>query len=65
MFDPWVGKIPPRGENGNPLEYSCLDNLMERGAWWATVHRVIKSLTQLKQLSTHILCQWIFLSLDW
>ena len=35
-----------------PLQYSCLENLMERGAWWATVHRVIKSQTQLKRLST-------------
>ena len=31
--------------NGNPLEYSCLGNLMDRGAWWATVHRVPKSRT--------------------
>ena len=62
MFDPWVGKIPSRGENGNPLSYSCLENLMDRGAWWAIAHRVIKSLTQLKRLSTHIPCQWIFLS---
>ena len=34
-FDPWVEKIP--GEwNGNPLQYSCLENSMDRGAWWAT-----------------------------
>ena len=38
-----VGLIPgsgraPGGGNGNPLQYSCLGNLMERGAWWATVH---------------------------
>ena len=31
------------GRHGNPLEYSCLENPMDRGAWWATVHRVIKS----------------------
>ena len=31
--------------NGNPLQYSCLENLMDRGAWWATVHRVAKSQT--------------------
>ena len=36
---PWVGKIPGEG-NGNPLQNSCLKNLMERGAWWATVHGV-------------------------
>ena len=32
---------------GNPLQYSCLENPMDRGAWWATVHRVAKSQTQL------------------
>ena len=31
--------------NGNPLQYSCLENPMNRGAWWATVHRVAKSQT--------------------
>ena len=30
----------PGGGHGNPLQYSCLENPMERGAWWATVHRV-------------------------
>ena len=35
------------------LWYSCLGNLMDRGAWWATVRRVTKSQTQLKQLSMH------------
>ena len=33
--------------NGTPLQYSCLDNPMDRGAWWAVVHRVAKSRTQL------------------
>ena len=33
--------------NGNPLEYSCLENSMDRGAWWATVHGVTESQTQL------------------
>ena len=32
--------------NGNPLQYSCLENPMDRGAWWATVHRVAKSRTR-------------------
>ena len=36
---------PPRERNGTPLQYSCLGNLMDRGAWWATVHGVAKSLT--------------------
>ena len=39
---PGLGRFP--GErNGNPLQYSCLENPMDRGAWWATVHRVAKS----------------------
>ena len=37
----------PRGGNGKPLQYSCLENFMDRGAWWATVHRVTKAQTQL------------------
>ena len=40
-------------EHGNPLQYSCLENPMDRGACWATVHGIAKSLTQLKRLSTH------------
>ena len=42
-----AGLIPesrryPGEGNGNPLQYSCLENSMDRGAWWATVHRVAK-----------------------
>ena len=33
--------------NGNPVQYSCLENSMDRGAWWVTVHEVAKSQTQL------------------
>ena len=47
----WVGKIPGGG-HGNPLPYSCLENPMDRGAWRATVYRVPKSWTRLKQLGT-------------
>ena len=36
----------PGEENGNPLQYSCLENSLDRGAWRATVHRVSKSQTQ-------------------
>ena len=55
-----VGLIPgsgryPGGGNDNSLQYSCLENPMDRGAWWATVHRVAKSHTRLKQLSTHVI----------
>ena len=35
----------PRGGHGNLLEYSCLENLMDRGAWWVTIHKVAKGLT--------------------
>ena len=47
-----VGSIPgsgrsPGGGNGNPLQYSCLGNPMDKGAWWATVHGAAKSQTQL------------------
>ena len=45
-FNPWVKKIPGEG-SGNRPQYSCLGNPMDRGAWWATVHRVVKSLAQL------------------
>ena len=37
----------------DPLQYSCLENPMARGTWWATVHRVTKSQIQLKRLSMH------------
>ena len=53
-----VGSIPgsgrsPGGGQGNPLQYSCLENLMVRGAHQATAHGITKSRTQLKQQSTH------------
>ena len=41
----------PGGGNDNPLQYSCLENSMDWGAWWATVHGVTKSQTWLKPLS--------------
>ena len=46
------GSVPgsgrsPGGGNGNPLQYSCLENPMDLGAWWATVQRVPKSWTKL------------------
>ena len=49
---PGLGRSPGEG-NGNPLQYSCLVNPMDRGAWRATVHRVTKNQTQLRQLITH------------
>ena len=52
------GSIPgwrrsPGGGHGNPLQYFCMENPMDRGAWWATVHRVPKRWTLLKQLHAH------------
>ena len=54
-----AGSIPgsgrsPAGGHGNPLQYSRLENPMDRGAWRATVHKVAKSQTRLKRLSTHM-----------
>ena len=50
---PGMGRSPGGG-NGNPLQYSCLENPMDRGAWEAIVHRVAKSQTRLRQLSKHM-----------
>ena len=57
------GSIPGSGKfsgerNGNPLQYSCLGNPMDRGAWRATVRGVTKSQTRLKQLSTYACPIW-------
>ena len=52
-FDLWGVGRGPGGGQGNPLQYSCLKNPMDRGTGQAMVHRVTKSHTQLKQLSTH------------
>ena len=51
-FDPWATRSPGGG-NDNLLQYSSLENYMDRGALWATVLRVVKSQKRLKQLSTH------------
>ena len=47
----------PGGGHGNPLQCSCLENPMDRRAWQATVHRLAKSWTQLKQFSMHVQTQ--------
>ena len=52
-FDPWVRKILWK-RKWQPTQYSCLENLVDRGAWRATVHSVAKSRTWLKWLSTHM-----------
>ena len=53
-----VGSIPGSGRSpgeghGNPLQYSCLENPVDRGAWPTMVHRVAKSWTQMKLVHTH------------
>ena len=53
-----VGSIPesgrwPGGGRGNPLQCSCLENPVDRGAWRATVHGMAQSWTRLKQLTSH------------
>ena len=47
---PGSGRSPGEG-NGNPLQYSCLENPMDGGAWWATVHGVAKSQTRLSDFT--------------
>ena len=47
---PGMGRSPGEG-NGNPLQYSCIENSMDGGAWWATVHGVTKSQTQLSDFT--------------
>ena len=51
MLETWVRSLgwkdSPRERNGNPLQCSCVENPMDREAWWATVHGVSKSQTQL------------------
>ena len=49
---PIAHQLPGEG-NGNPIQYSCLENPVDRGALWDLVHRVAQSRTQLKQLSMH------------
>ena len=54
-------EISPGEGNGNPLQYSCLGNPMDRGAWQATVQKVTQSQTPLKQLSTNTsVCLCVF-----
>ena len=53
-FDPWLGRSPGEG-HGNPLQFSSLENPMERGVWWAIIHGVAQSQTRLKrQTHTHV-----------
>ena len=53
---PGSGRSPGEG-NGNPLQYSCLESPMDRGAWWATVHGVAESRTRLSDETTTTWCK--------
>ena len=54
---PGSGRSPAEG-NANPLQYSCLENSMDGGAWWVTVHVVTKSWTRLRDFTfTHIMAE--------
>ena len=57
---PGSGRSPGEG-NGSPLQYSCLENPMDRGAWWATIHGVAKSRTR---LSDFCVCVFIIVCLS-
>ena len=66
-FDVWVRKIPGEGY-GNSLQYSCLKDLVDRGAWQATVHGVTKELDtteQLKQKPTSIATNSVESDVTW
>ena len=53
-FDLWVRKIPWK-RKWNPLQYSCLENSMDRGAWWVTAHGVAKRLETTEWLNNNIM----------
>ena len=55
MFDTWMGRCPGEG-NGYSLQYCCLENSMDRGAWRATGHRGCKELDIIEQLSFSLSC---------
>ena len=61
-FDPWVGKTP-WGRKWQPTSVSCLENPMDKGAWWVTVHGVTKSWTRLRDFTftftSHTECVFI------
>ena len=61
---PGLGRSPGRG-NGNPLQYSCWESPIARGAWWATVHSIAKNWTPLKWLRVHAyMCAYIYIYMN-
>ena len=59
---PGLGRSPGGG-HGNPLQFSCLENPMDIGAWRAAVHGVAKSQTRLKELGTHARIKFLHLKI--
>ena len=57
-------KDSPGEGNGNPLQYSCLENPMDRGAWWATVHGVTKESDTTERLHFHFYFQWQYMNCE-
>ena len=53
----------PGGGHGNLVQYSCLENSMDRGTWWATVHEVAKNQTRLKQHIAHMHNRFLYVLL--
>ena len=58
-FHPWVRRYLGEG-SGNPLQYSCLGNPMDGGAWWTTVHKVVKSWTGLSVQTRTVVHKYCF-----
>ena len=56
---PGWGRSPGEG-NGNPLQYACLENSMDGGAWWALVHGVTKSRTRLRDFTHSLTYSYLF-----
>ena len=59
---PGSGRSPGEG-NGNSLQYSCLENPMDGGAWWATVHRVTKNRTRLSNFTHSTYDAWLLIAI--
>ena len=51
----------PGGGHGDPFQYSCLENPLDRGAWWVTVHRITECWMQLKWPHAHVCISWYVL----
>ena len=64
MWESWVRSLGrfPGGGHGHPFQYSCLENLMDRGSWWATVHGVTKESDRTEQLILRFILYLLFIT---